>query len=124
MQGTQPLISAMAPRTDLGAVVLATAISSVAPAPMILEVELRVKPVRRVIESVEPPLDLDANVFRYRVENGRVVPVHDEPENTNGTGAADAIGLESHHHARASAAQRGSGSRRWSSGASRPLRRR
>ncbi len=112
------------PQSDLSAVVLATALGSVAPAPMILEVELHVKPIRRVVESIDPPLDLDADVFRYRVEDGRIVPVRDGVEDTNGTGvSADAIRTEAHFHAPVNA-RRGSGSRRSWSSASRPGHRR
>ncbi len=115
------------PKSDVGAVVLATTISAVAPAPMILEAELRVKPVRRVIQMVEPPLDLDGEVFRYRIDaQQRIRPVRDEnsppaaPQLTvvtpNG-GSSSSVNPRQHR----ADSKRASNRRGWSSG---PARRR
>ena len=53
-------------KDDARAVVLAAAISSVAPEP-IVDVRVKVPAVFAVARDYAPPLDLDAAVFRYRV---------------------------------------------------------
>lgn len=67
----------MSDRPHIGAVVLAGAIE-VTPAPAaIIEALLSVPAHFRHIRSVRAPLDLDADVFRYRVIGERIIPVRE-----------------------------------------------
>jgi len=62
------------PKAQMRAVILSGAMTF-DPAPLEL-FELRVTPVRRVVDRIEPPLDLHVIPFRYRVAtNGDITPV-------------------------------------------------
>ncbi|HUJ12699.1 MAG TPA: hypothetical protein VL284_02830 [Thermoanaerobaculia bacterium] len=62
------------PRANLRAAIL-TGAMTFEPAPLDL-FEIRVAPVRRVVDRIEPPLDLRVIPFRYRVtEAGAILPI-------------------------------------------------
>jgi hypothetical protein len=62
------------PKAQVRAVILSGAMTF-EPAPLDL-FELRVTPVRRVVDRIEPPLDLNVIPFRYRVSaDGDIAPV-------------------------------------------------
>jgi hypothetical protein len=103
------------------AVVLATQISSVAPAPSIVDPRLRVPAIHQSVQNRATPLDLAADVFRYRVDGAnRIVAVRVEDENGTGRSAGATSEARAHdvstadlrHHLHATA-PRGSGSHRW-----------
>ena len=105
------------------AVVLATQISSVAPAPSVVDLQLRVPAIHQSVQSRRTPLDLDADVFRYRIDGANRIAVRAEDENgTGGSAGATSDACRAHgvsaadlnHHLHATA-PRESGSRRWSS---------
>jgi hypothetical protein len=62
------------PRSHARAAVLAGALSAIEPLPSDI-LELRVQPVRRIVDHIAPPLDLTVMQFRYR-EAEPVVPRH------------------------------------------------
>jgi hypothetical protein len=62
------------PKAQMRAVILSGAMTF-EPAPLDL-VEIRVTPVRRVVDRIEPPLDLHVIPFRYRVTaTGAITPI-------------------------------------------------
>ena len=62
------------PKAQMRAVILSGAMTF-EPAPLDL-VEIRVTPVRRVVDRIEPPLDLHVIPFRYRVaSSGEIRPI-------------------------------------------------
>ena len=62
------------PKAQMRAVILSGAMTF-EPAPLDF-VEIRVTPVRRVVDRIEPPLDLRVNPFRYRVAaSGEITPI-------------------------------------------------
>jgi len=62
------------PKAQMRAVILSGAMTF-EPAPLDL-FEVRVTPVRRVVNRIEPPLDLNVIPFRYRVgADGEISPV-------------------------------------------------
>lgn len=62
------------PKAQMRAVILSGAMTF-EPAPLDL-VEIRVTPVRRVVDHIEPPLDLRVIPFRYRVAaSGEITPI-------------------------------------------------
>ena len=62
------------PKAQMRAVILSGAMTF-EPAPLDF-VEIRVTPIRRVVERIEPPLDLHVIPFRYRMSaGGAIAPV-------------------------------------------------
>ena len=62
----------MPDRPRLGAVVLAGALESTSLPEIVVEAHLAVPPVYRTVRSMRAPLDLDADVFRYRLNAGGI----------------------------------------------------
>ncbi len=65
----------MADRSRFGAVVLASTLEATPVPELIIEAHLAVPPVYRAIRSVRSPLDLEADVHRYRVGGSDIVAV-------------------------------------------------
>lgn len=66
------------PADNARAIVLASSLSAVSPAPLIVDELLFVRPVYAVADSARPMLDLDAAEFRYRSVAGSIV-IDDRP---------------------------------------------